>query len=769
MELKIQRFKDLASVITEKDELRRRHSEWTDRQKELRNFYNGRPIMTEDEADEENIEEITNHLIGFSNMQVHETRMYSMWSTSNKLIDVNVTEGEIEDREKSSEWINKYLNRAIYNTTRFGAYWRAVCGEISMAGRVACVHKEDSDWCPSVVPKILLPDSVGTDSSELTYAFAPKELTYAQLEAMLTTESEVSGESEDEIEEDEDSVEDQVFINEKIVRQLMDTIDNQIENNDSQMNTGSESELPEASNTDSVERSNKTTVNLWYYYEVRFDETKDHKVVDLLIFTDEFRNKDAEPDAEDAGVYEQVAHYPAYYESPSQWMHLIVIDSSIGGDKRFSTAKGIAEITYNSDIDSEELLNSIFSGEKMRATPRFQQGAEANEDKLLGWNPVESTLVPGGITEFQFKGGTGGLQNPLSLLRQNSSAQSGAGHSNSGRDGELRQQAVERQGNSQATTTSRTSDLHKSMEIIAREIVRRFFVGKVEGGSPGYEEIMWFRKQMDKKSIDLEMLAEQSFGFYDNIEVKIVKSSSSGEIDHDLAVAVRLMENLSNYPAAVRPFIIRRFTTLITGDPDFSDQLVELLPRINSAQRVTAESEFEQIARDASIGEETPLGMDDVHPEHARTHNKHLLVIINKALLRPWTREDAAHFAGVQIHQQLHLDELMSNDTTRAEGEQFLRQFEDLVSEGDKLLSKVSREELEEEGKSEMEIERQLKIEEQQRKGRETEIKASDTASVIKQREERSRDGKRKSNQEFLLRKEQMDRKERQDDKPQQS
>ena len=58
MKLKIERFKDLTSLVSEKDALRRDHKEWSDRQKELRDFYNGQPIMTEGDADEENLEDI---------------------------------------------------------------------------------------------------------------------------------------------------------------------------------------------------------------------------------------------------------------------------------------------------------------------------------------------------------------------------------------------------------------------------------------------------------------------------------------------------------------------------------------------------------------------------------------------------------------------------------------------------------------------------------------------------------------------------------------
>lgn len=756
MKLKIERFKDMASLVAEKDEQHRIHDEWTDRQKELRSFYNGKPIMTEDEADEENLEEITNHLIGYSNMQVMENRMYSIWSTSNKFIDVDVIDEELDviEREEQSAHINKFLNRAIYKTGRFGAFCRSVAGEISLAGRAACLNSEDGDWCPSVASKLYVPDTMGTDISELTYAFVPIEMTYNQLEALL--------DDEDSDDDEGEGVGNEVTVNNEVVRQLMATVDQQVQMNSQQLTSNSENQNHEATNTDesSVHSGNKTTVNLWKYFEVRYDEDSKSKVVDVLIFTDELRMDDQGEKGGDAKGHTQapVVHYPAYFERPSQFGHLMVIDASIGGDKRYATAKGIAEITYNSDMDSEELLNRIFAGEKMRAMPRFQEGDNTDEDKLLGWNPEESTLVPRGLTEFRFGGGTGGLNNPLSLLRQNSSAQSGSSHSNTGRDGELRQQAVERQSNNQATLLSRTSDLFKSMEIIAQEMVRRFFTGEVEGDCPGYEEIMWFRSQCKKNGINLERLAEQEFGFYENIEVKVVRSSASGEIDHDMAVAERLMQNLQHFPDAVRPIIVRKFVTLVSGDPDFSDDLLELLPKIVSAQRVTAESEFEQIRRDSLLGRDTPLGQDDVHSEHAEAHNRHLQVLINEGQISSWTRAQAVHFAGIQEHQSNHIREMILNDASRGLGEQFLRQFQTLVAEADKLFQDVQRTEMESQGMSEKEIDLQIKIAEQRRKDREIAIKEADTMSNIENRERRREDVRRKGDQQFLVQKAQIDK-----------
>ena len=177
MELTVNNFQDLQHLIHAKDNAVSDYRERELRETIVRGFYNGKPIMTEADADAEAIENITNHLIGYANIQIFETKLYALWSTSNKIVDIDVHEGDAEKTERESGLITKYLNKAIYRSNRFGSFWRSVAGEIAISGRAACIHNEDYDWCPTVQPKLLLPDSVGSDASEFTYAFVPKELT----------------------------------------------------------------------------------------------------------------------------------------------------------------------------------------------------------------------------------------------------------------------------------------------------------------------------------------------------------------------------------------------------------------------------------------------------------------------------------------------------------------------------------------------------------------------------------------------------------------
>lgn len=745
MELKSKYFTSLTELIYEKDTIKRKHEERRSREAIVLDFYNGKPIMSEGDAEDEQLGDITNHLMGYSNMQTLETKLYSIWSTANKIIDVNVLEGaDAEETERFSDLINHYLNKAIFSTPRFGSFWRSVAGEIAISGRVACVYREDADWCPSVQPNMMLPDSMGSDSSEATYAFIPRDMTIADLENLKGGDDDAT----DEDKEIDEVLSDGTQTNDKVIDQLIKSIEDDIVQDNNDTNKDNLKEKRNATNTDKPTDGDKTTVTVWYYYEARFDEEAGSKVIDVTIFTDKFRTTGDEPQQS------IVAHLPAHYDRPPAWMHLIVIDASIGGEKRFSTAKGIGEISYNSDVDAEEFLNRIMEGEKIRAVPRMRRTEGGDMDKLLQWNIYEDSIIPEGLEPTRLEGSSN-LAGAMSLLQRNSSSITGSASANTGQGQELRQQAVERQGNNAATSNSRTSDLYKSLDILMEEIARRFFTGEIKGTSPGYNQVMWFRKMMQKKGVPIEKLAEEEFGFFESIEVKSVRSSISGESDSDLRSAQLLMNNLNNYPPALRPLLVRRFTTQITGDPEFSERMVELMPKITSAQRVTAESEFEQIARDSTLGMTTPIGADDIHQEHAPTHIKHLTVIIQDAQFAPWTRREALHFGALQQHAQLHIDELLLNNTSLAEGQALAQEMANVVSQADGLLADlVAREEAEaqaaqSQGDANKAHELELKAREQDRK-------EADTISTIEQRTKRQDSIDRKGDQDFLLRKDQQ-------------
>ena len=746
-EIKAQNFEDLIELIHEKDQLLSNHSDRFEREDIVRGLYNGLTIMSEDEADDENVGEITNHLIGYKNLIPLETRIYGIYSNTDALLSLKVDTDDPEFDYKAGVDLSKLINKAIYMRGRFGAFWKSVAGEISISGKAPSTYDEDGDWCPQINPKILLPDGTGSSVETLTYAFLPKELDLHFLRKLKRTAKKVNEEAEDL------GVDVESSIDIAAVNQVIDVVRSNIKSSGT-VTLSENDESQYRKSIDDTESSciSKTTVNAWYYYEVRFDAEAKKKVVDVTLFTEEttlstgIENQESNPKSNKQEPV-VLAEWKGAFDSPSQWLHCIIVDASIGGDARFSTAKGIGEMSYNSDVSVEELFNLKMDGDKIRAMPKVKVKEGGNPDSMLGWDIRRDSVVPDAAEEFNFKNSGNDTSEALAFLMQNSSSITGGSHSNTGRDQEKRVQALGRQANASLVSTVKISDVYKALEVLVQEMVRRFFVGDIDEGATGYDEIAWFRDRANSMGYDLEQLAKTSFGFFDHLTVTISKAAGSGDIDTDQQNAITLMNQIQHYEPAARSRILYRFTLAMTGDSDFADSVVNVSEVVINQQRVVAENEFDTIVRRARLGREIPVGDADVHQIHIPVHLEDMASLIALADTREWTVDELLQFTGMQTHVTEHIQILLSNPATNAEGAQFTQQLQQIVASGDAIASDLNERQAEQDDLTLMErAELELKVAESNRKDRELALKEKEQQDLSDNRKARQAGIDRKGN-----------------------
>lgn len=133
MKYKSQYFDTVEDLINEKDNLWRDWKPKRDRVDCARKFTNGEPTMTEEEAIEENRTEITNHMLGYRNIQQVEAQNYSIYASSNTLVEVTVDTGNVELDYQLSVIITAALNKSLYCKGKLGNLWRSVSGELPIA------------------------------------------------------------------------------------------------------------------------------------------------------------------------------------------------------------------------------------------------------------------------------------------------------------------------------------------------------------------------------------------------------------------------------------------------------------------------------------------------------------------------------------------------------------------------------------------------------------------------------------------------------------
>lgn len=665
-------FKDITSLAKEKDRLYDLDKDRRDREKYVRRFYNGQALFSDEELARDDRSENTNHLIGYKNLANIQSNIFAVYSSGNQLFEVTVNLGQPEIDVKAGQHITNYFNQAIYGSGKFENVWQSVSGEICLTGRAPLVHDRHG-WCPRVAPNMLLPEESTGVPSSTQYAFIPYELTIARLRVL---EESVKGEKSK-------------HINLSAVRQLIKAIESQIGDEVISHNTDQRGkELADPVVGEHLFSDAKTKLRAWKYYEPRYDAAKKRTVVACTLFTESFHPESA-ANRETSGVDPLVISYVATeFDSVEQWLHVFIVDSQIGGLKTFSSTKGIAELTFNSDADAEELLNDQIAGDKQRARPKWKIGNEADRQQVNSWDVTRDSVVPSGVEPVQMFA-AGNLLAPFSMLMQNSSTLSGGSFSNTGKGQELRQQAVERQGQTASMSNNRMSAIYTSGNRLGAEMLRRFLVDPVPPAHPDFDDIMWFREQLELVGVEYKKLAEMSYGRFRFLTVRMAQVVGSGDRESELFVAEQLMAQYPNFQPEARPTVLRKYVTLLTRNPSLAESLVSIPEVIISAQRIGAENEFDTIRRRAALGEPLSIGRDDVDEDHVQTHAKDIQAFLAELQMRPGTPLDAVALTGVFQHTGAHLSRMDAMPASQAAATQWRGILTALANEAKPILAQI--------------------------------------------------------------------------------
>lgn len=644
----------------------------------VRKFSNGLATMSEHEAQELGRSEITNHLTTYKALQQQESAFGSMVSGMNALVEIIVDTDNAERDAVTGSRMSKAINEgAIHFKGKVSQFWDKIAGEIVISGGVPVVMPRKYGWMPEARPNMLFPPGTDLDPDSVPYAFDPTELTYKALQNLLSS-----------VKSDKGS-----FIEIKNLKALIKAIETQIEQKTAIGQGFTDEKLTES--VRSGGRSAKlTTISAWWYYEVKYDE--DEPYVSATLFCEGLHallqnaQSHGETTLKDSYI---IAYIPKAYKSPNDWLYLPVIDSEIGGVKTLDTVRGVAELVYPSGLEMEELLNLMLEGDKIRAKPKFTITNDLTTDILLKFNPATDSFFPKGVEEAQMRGSSAGLMTPFSLLGQNASGLTGSPVSNSGRGGELRVQAQERQQSSGTLQSNRMAKAYDHLTCIVENMVYRLLTMPLKPGCEGYNEAKFIRAQLDKYDIPYKELAKRKYGRFEFIRVRVKRLIGNGDRVQQFETADWFMKNIISYPPESRPLIVHQATLLISQDPDWTDRLVTVPQVIINAQRITAENEFDTIRRRAVLGQVLPIGVDDIDQDHIPSHliDLEALIAINDVV--PWTKIDALQFAGAVQHTGLHVQRLLGNPATNPEGKQFLQQFQAIVQAAADIVANLQEQE----------------------------------------------------------------------------
>lgn len=679
IKFKSQYFKDLDELVAERKYLQTIKSDRDEKERKLREFYNGRPTKTEAEA-EETGEDVTNHLFGHARIHAVETALRSTITGKSTFIEIVVDTDNNETDMKAGVCITQKLNKAINHRPVFFNLFQSIAGELPLTGRAALLHRGNAGWCPSLSRGLLVAEDAPPLPGSIPYAYAPRKLTQARLRSMERSPGK--------------------FIDVETIKKLLDWSKDKItkkSNIVSRVYGSGHSEDGSSVDEESGDKanSNSTSIDAWEYFEIHHEGSGSY--VSSTLYVEEVPNNVTEDTSQETKRSIPaiiVAHDPKAFDSPESWACLILLDAEIGGVKTWDSARSIAELCYPNDSDVETMANASVEGALMRARPRFTSDP-GNLDALRKWNLRDDVVVPDYAKEFKLSPESGDLAANMSLLSQNSSNLSSTSHSNGSGGGELRVQALRKGQQDTASTLSRLDCMYRYLQPMCEEMVRRFLVAKIKPGMEGYEDIAWFRSQLEINKLGkdhLKILGSQSFGRFDYITVKIVRSVGEGDVGSQREIAELLMKNIASFAPQVRPIILQMWLALVTNDQDLAERIVTLPNLIISAGRVTAENECDTIMRRASAGFALPTGKDDIDQDHCESHLLDMQALIARHGVVPWNRLDALGFSGLAVHTSEHVQNLMSLTEGRADGKYYAALLQQAVAKAEPILAKLEEE-----------------------------------------------------------------------------
>jgi hypothetical protein len=727
VKFKSEYFENINELTTAKDDAWSGVEQRKERLNIIRKFSNGLATMTKEEAQAKGRTEIVNHLTTYTKLS-GQTSMYESMATGQKnLVEIIVDTNNPEQDQEAGARLSEAVNRgAVCRKGKFAQFWRKCAGEITMAGGVPVTMNARYGWLPTLDLDMFFPKETDLDAENVTYCFVPEEMTHADLKEL---EKEVDGGSSS-------------VTNVKNVKKLISILDQRIKDTEGKANQfGAEVTRPVR---DANSPGANLTIDCWSYYEVKFAEDGS-RYVSKTLFTDTL-DTTLEQDSgidrtEPASEAYLISFQEKAHDEASEWLHMVCIDSEIGGLKNTDTLRGVAELVYPSSAEIEDLFNRVLEGDKIRATPKLKVTSAANADAVAQWDINSDSFVPEGLEEMQFQTSSQHLQTPIGQLMGNVSELTMSPRGGVADSGELRVDAVDRQESSAGVRANRLSEAYDIMDSILESVVYRLLLGETKPGADGYMETKWVRDFLKAQDVDYKALAKRENGQFTFLRVRARRSIGNGDRQHQIQTSDWLMANIQGFEPTSRPLIMREAAYLRTQDQDLAEQLVTVPKTLLNAQKVTAENEYDTITRRAALGQMISVQPGDVHQEHIPIHLNDMQAMLASHQFKPWTKLDVLAFGGLIDHVGEHLQILLGNPATNFEGQQFLQDFQALVNAARPIILEVEEREdsLQQQLTPKEEAELQLKAKAEERKWRELGLKESTEAALEENRTSRAR------------------------------
>lgn len=675
---KLRYFKDVEAAISSVGNLVTEDSDSHIDRQILANFYNGRELMTESEAEDENISTIVNHLFGYNDLNGFKLQLANIYNGGDVLWNLEI-EGPPEtvpDRQEHQLQMSAAIDTAIKRSRRFKPEYNATCGDLVLHGRGVLMYRDNYDWCPQL-SHLYVPKNTAPVARAVPYAFAADDIPYSTLQEHLRHAK-----------ANPDSTKWNVSELSRLVEYLEE---NGHLSTSAQTDTFGGEHKQQAENTDEQMGTDESTaleVPVWYVYEV--DHTDPLLPVDLRIITryniTDAANNENTKIPENFLLFDEEHHFA----QAEHWLHPFFMDVEIGGKPSWHSATGIGQLNYERDTDVEEFFNLAMDGAKDKMRQKWKILDGASRDKIQRFFHEKTDLVPEGVEAVELKSDPGYQHSfqIIQMLRQLSSEESGSGTQNQGtKSDELEIQASERQQRMGFQVSARIEDIYDCMDDLGSEIVRRFINIVLDEERTGFREINEFREEMKGRQIPYEEYGKQNdHGRMPLIQVKTSRSSGDGSETQKSQTNQALMSWIGLFGPEAQELIKRKVVRDITRDPDFAKAIVPFEKKPDPDQVARARTENTAAIERGITGFVPERSKDDVDGVHMPEHQNALQAFVLKGRTKTFFDEgEAKGFEALATHQMVHVKSAAGADQTKEMSNKFMQELQQLTREAEAL------------------------------------------------------------------------------------
>lgn len=698
---------DVSSMIESKDVTVRENLDRIEREKTVHAFTNLRDTMTEEEQNEAGREEITNFGSTLRAAQTNIAPLEAIVIGSDSLVEANVDFNDPNRDHLLAVEIGVVANKWFFSgNEKYHHEWRTTvgCGYIGGGGALNW-DDQDSGLFPHYNQNLFFPKGTKLSPEEVTFAFERREMNIHDLKELMAS-----------VDDDEEGE----YVSHGAIKDLIANIKSQVSSETTYRNierTGVDLDEGSARDNGMIAR---TTFDVWIYWEVRNPKEK-QPFVSKVIFVDgctispardEKGKKIGKSESKEArGIIAQVEEA---FDDPLDWLVMCVFDEEIGGQKTFDTLRGTAEAYYKPAVLIEELRNVEIEGAMQTARMTLIAKEGANPDEVLDFQLGVDLFAPSNVEVLQLPNTGNQIRPVVSDLMQTVSGIASSGHSNTGRGQELRQQAIERQDNTQTIKGNKITKAYMIQDRILDRVVGRGLILSPDQDTEDYRRIKGFQEELDRKIVtiynlvddtsndDIETpetalkkaakirkkVGERNYGRFKYLTVKTRRNATGLDRPNEIENAEFIMRMIETgrVPAQNVPVLLERAAAYQTQNVDIAGLLTNKPEPVSSEQQERAAAEFDTIRRRASAGVILPVGPRDIDEDHVEAHTLDLIAFVNSHGLRPWDQLKVAEFAAVIQHTGEHIERMRQRPESGGVARQKMIELQEIVKQAGGII-----------------------------------------------------------------------------------